>query len=277
MLTKLIKEPLFHFICLGCILFAINHVMSDDNDDTQQINIDKTMINQLVTEWQQTHSDPLDQTTLDHLIEQRIKQEVLYREALQLELDKRDPVIRQRLAQKVVMLNDGFTQPAIPAQQDLKAFYNGHKALFKPQPQISFEQIFVDPLQHPDGQQQASQWLTAPQQNNDAMVGDPSSLARQYRNITLAGVQRLFGEVFSQQLFDQQAGEWRGPIQSQYGLHLIKISQRLDPPAPEFSQIEDEVALVYQQQQRQQAEQRYYQTLRAQYQLNIAPYSLESH
>ncbi|WP_416305460.1 peptidyl-prolyl cis-trans isomerase [Neptunicella sp. SCSIO 80796] len=269
MLVKLIKDPLFHFICLGSLLFVINAWVGNNSEEQQVITIDQAIVDEIVTDWNQIHSSAPDQAELEHLIEQRIRQEVLFREAERLQLDKNDPLIRQRLAQKALVMNQGFAQFP-PADKDtLRNFYQANTALFKPEPQVSFQQIFIDPLQHQNSQLQAKQWINELNTDDTTVSGDASSLQREYQDMTQSGLERLFGEVFTRQLLSQPSGTWVGPIQSQYGLHLVNISHLLRQPAPPFETIEDDVALAYQRHQRQQADEQYYQSLRTQYQIQV--------
>ena len=46
-------------------------------------------------------------------------------------------------------------------------------------------------------------------------------------------VERLFGKSFAEKLFTLETNTWLGPIESGYGLHLVRISEKIDSRMPE--------------------------------------------
>lgn len=55
------------------------------------------------------------------LVEQRIQQEILYREALALGLDKDDAIVKRRMAQKMRFLAQDMAAAREPTTDELRA------------------------------------------------------------------------------------------------------------------------------------------------------------
>ena len=79
------------------------------------------------------------------MIHDHIREEVLYREALALGLDRDDTIIRRRLRQKMEFISDDFAAQAEPNDEELRAHLNSHAAAFAVEPRFTFRQIYLDP------------------------------------------------------------------------------------------------------------------------------------
>ena len=107
------REPLVHFLAIGILLFVVFGLVNDDQSARgDRIEITRADLDQFVAifskQWQRQPSPQ----ELQGLIDARIREEVLYREALAMGLDKDDTIVRRRLAQKVeFLMGDAGHQP----------------------------------------------------------------------------------------------------------------------------------------------------------------------
>ncbi len=101
--STLLKEPLIHFLLIGAGLFFIFSQLNGDEDlnNTQQIIIDKSQLTLLLDNFMKENNRKPSHEEQQTLLSNDIKEEILYREALAMGLDKHDKVIRHRLAQKM--------------------------------------------------------------------------------------------------------------------------------------------------------------------------------
>ena len=100
-LRRLLREPLLHFIAIGGLFFLFYATVNDTNKySTDVIVITPERIGQIVTGfnsvWNRTPTDE----ELDALIEEQVREEVYYRDALALGLDRNDPMVRRAAAAK---------------------------------------------------------------------------------------------------------------------------------------------------------------------------------
>ena len=70
-------------------------------------------------------------------------------------------------------------------------------------------------------------------------------------------------------MFALAPGAWHGPIESAYGLHLVRISAITPAAQRPFSEVRNEVLERWREVQRQDAEKRYFAELFKKYQIII--------
>jgi parvulin-like peptidyl-prolyl isomerase len=71
--------------------------------------------------------------------------------------------------------------------------------------------------------------------------GDSFMMQYDFVQETPFEVERLFGKVFADQLFTLETNSWQGPIKSGYGIHLVRISEKIDARMPELASVIDKV------------------------------------
>ncbi len=105
-----LREPLVHFLALGLALFAVYGAFNRGPAQTpqsRQIVLTLDDLRQLqigfASQWQR----PPTQQEMVGLLEDKIRQEILYREALAMGLDKDDTIVKRRMAQKMEFLARG--------------------------------------------------------------------------------------------------------------------------------------------------------------------------
>jgi hypothetical protein len=143
-MKKLIREPLLHFLVLGLLLYIITAFVQHRNNPSNKIIVDDAMVSRLVTKYiLQTGSAP-GKAQLDALVNNEIKEEIQYREALRLGLDKDDEIVKRRLSQKLEFLKSDLAAVAEPSVNDLKKFYDEHHGLFRDSSTVSFTHIYLN-------------------------------------------------------------------------------------------------------------------------------------
>jgi hypothetical protein len=95
---KFVREPLVHFFLLGAAMFVIYSLVSEDRGGmTGHIIVTQGKIENLAATFTRIWQHPPTDQELQGLIQDYIREEVLYGEALALGLDRDDTVIRRRL------------------------------------------------------------------------------------------------------------------------------------------------------------------------------------
>ncbi len=74
-----------------------------------------------------------------------------------------------------------------------------------------------------------------------AELGDPILLENEYSRTDEQTVTSLFGPKFSHSLFTSESGSWQGPIESDYGFHLVRISEHLAAQPRPLEQVRTQV------------------------------------
>ncbi len=275
MLKKWLREPLLHFLLIGAALFILYGLQNDQPvNNENRIVISEANIDRLLTVWQKKWQRLPTQSELNGMIEAQIREEVLYRESLAMGLDQNDAIVRRRLAQKVEFIFSDIASQAEPNDTELEAYLTEHADKFGVPARISFQQIYLNSDKR--GQQavkDAEDMLAALSQQDPSIditaAGDPFMFGQQHEDLTSHGVARLFGKDFSASLFSLQAGGWQGPVQSGYGLHLVRISDIKSASQPSLDSVRQKVLNEWQTQQRQTMNEQFYLNLKTQYEIII--------
>jgi len=146
MMKRMLKEPLLHFLLLGAGLFvAYGITQTPGNAGPNEIVITQGQIEHLVTGFTRTWQRPPTSEELAGLVRDRVREEVYYREAMAMGLDKDDTVIRRRLRQKMEFVSADIADQAVPSDAELDAYLNAHPDKFLTEPRFSFSQVYLDP------------------------------------------------------------------------------------------------------------------------------------
>jgi len=130
--SKLLKEPLFHFLLIGVGLFFLFAQLNNEEEasNRQQILIKKSKIEILSGIFMEENSVPPTDKEIQEFLKNYIREEVLSREAIAIGLDQDDRVIRHRLAQKMQYLFEDVAMVEEPSDEVLKAYFQENKASF---------------------------------------------------------------------------------------------------------------------------------------------------
>src|SRR4029450_8049258 len=102
---KLLHEPLVHFLLLGAMLFGVFALVGDRGSArASQIVVTPGHLEHLTVSFTRTWQRPPTAQELTELIDDYIREEVLYREAVAMGLDRDDTIVRRRLRQKLEFL-----------------------------------------------------------------------------------------------------------------------------------------------------------------------------
>ena len=273
-LTTLLREPLLHFLLIGAALFFFYNLQNEGRVDNNRIVISEAQINHLITLWKKKRQRPPTKTELESMIQQQVREEVMVREALAMGLDKNDSIIRRRLAQKIDFITSDLAALAEPTERQLADYLEKHSEQFSLPARIDFVQVFINPEKHGlDTDDYANSLLSELTQigsNADiTTVSDSLMLDQQYEQMTEHDVSRLFGKGFANELFTLPVGGWQGTIQSGYGFHLVRISNKAEIQLSELNTVREKVHAEWQAQQRQDMDKVFYESLRQRYEIVI--------
>ena len=139
-MKKLIREPFIHFLLLGAAIFLAYHFLSARTDNQPgKIVITQGDITSMMIGFSRTWQRPPTREELDGLIRDRVREEVYYREAVAMGLDRDDPIIRRRLQQKLQFVTDDVAAPAEPTDAELSEYLKTHADVFRPRSTIYFQ------------------------------------------------------------------------------------------------------------------------------------------
>jgi len=234
-MRKLIREPLFHFLLLGAVIFFIaGRSRSIAVPSRQKIVVTQRQIESIVVGFSRTWMRPPTQEELQGLVNDYVREEVLYREARNMGLDQDDVIVRRRMRQKFeFLIEDRAARTGPPSDQELEAYLSQHVDKYSEQPSFSFEQIFFSREKRGASAEAEATAMLVRLRGKSTIdmekLGDAFLLPSQFENTSPGETARLFGEKFTNELTKTQLRTWAGPIESSYGLHLVRVNACIHP------------------------------------------------
>jgi PPIC-type PPIASE domain len=224
------REPLAHFLALAALLFVAYDLLTPS--EQQAIVIDQASIDELVRQQEELLARPLTGDERRAVLESAIDDEVLLREAYRRGLDW-DAVVRRHLVQKMRFIL-GEEEPE-PSEAELEAYLAANRERYRTPPTVTLDHVFyADPAAVPDG--------LAVQLENGAKIdglGDSLyMLGNTLPRYSLRDLIGLMGPEVARRVFELPAGAWHGPIQSERGVHFVRVAQHHPPTMPSFAELE---------------------------------------
>jgi hypothetical protein len=268
-----LKEPLLHFVVLGGVMVAAYTTLGTDQQEAKPqsvIRMTAADAEWLKGMWTRQWRRPPTDEELTGLVADHLKEEVFSREARALELDVGDTVVRRRLAQKMEFLLDDTIRTAQPTEADLRALYETRPDLTRTPPRVSFTQVFFKREQG-DGRARASLAALSDANAEPDEQGDRLLLGDTFAEHDGQALTSLFGAAFARAVLALPVGHWSGPIESAYGLHLVKVTEALPAPALSFAEVRPRLAEEWRRERQETANAELTRSLLRKYQLVVDP------
>ena len=269
-IKNLWREPLVHFLLIGAALFLVYDLTREvASEAPNRIVVNSGQVEQLVANFKRTWMRPATEDELAALVENHVREEVFYREALAMGLDQNDPLVRRRMRMKLEFILEDLSSQEV-TDEVLTTFLQQHPNKFRTEAQVSFQQVFLNPDKRKDMDSDAKK-LQASLNGGAApeTLGDPTLVPYKFSLATQSEIARSLGERFAQDAIKLTPGDWTGPVYSAYGGHLLKVSERVEARQPELAEIRALVKREYLVQQRKEQKNLAYQKLREGYQVTI--------
>jgi len=271
-----LREPLLHFIVIGLALFGVSLLWSSRAPESDKlIAVTSVEVEWLRRNWEARWQRPPTETELRGLVNDFVRQEVLYREAIAMGLDRDDQVVRNRMVQKLELLTDDLAAQAQPAEAELQTYMQDNMERYLIPERRSFTHVYFNVDRRGESVMQTAEDVLQQLRTNPAAarraaeLGDRFMLAHDYAMQSPAEVARGFGQRFADELFAVEAGEWQGPIASGYGWHLVLVTDVTESQVPELAQVRNVVLRDYLTSLREQASEALYNSLLQNYEVEI--------
>jgi hypothetical protein len=274
---SLLREPLVHFLIIGGALFLLFGLLDNaTGPQSGRIVITAGQIDYLKANFTRTWQRPPVEQELQGLIDSYVRDEIFYREALAMGLDRDDSVIRRRLKQKLEIMSDDLAGVAIPSEEELRQFLESHPESFRHEPQVAFRHIFLNSDQRGNAAMDEAARLLAElsaegNKTNPDILGDSLMLPKSFDLSAASVIARFFGDHFSLEIMKLKPGHWAGPIKSGYGLHLVLVSQHIESRLPELAEVREAVEREWFAVHRKELKENLYKKLRENYTIVSEP------
>ena len=270
-IRTLLGEPMVHFLLIGIALFGAYRWMAPGDTTADRIVVTQGVVADLVTQHVAAKGREPSAVEMDHLIESYVRDEILYREGVKLGLERDDIVVKRRVRQKIEVIEEEDASTRTPTDADLSAYLAVNRSRFVQPAMLTFEQVFLgQSTSGPDVVRAVAVTREALSNGTDAEeLGVRTLLPHRMIETPADLVARDFGAAFSAALEKLAVGEWAGPIDSSFGAHYVRVSERIPAAVPELAAVRDQVAREWENDRRQRARNDAYARMRRGYAVTI--------
>ena len=272
MTTLPVRSPLVLFLLLGAGVFALDRGLTRGDAERRVVAVTDEQVGAVRARWAAQWGREPTGPELERLLDEAVREEILYREAQRLGLDRDDPIVRRRLAQKMTFLLEDRAAAAAPTAEEVEAYYAAHAGDYREPRRTTFRHVFLSADRRADPKRDAVDLLAALRSAGEGAwrrLGDPFMLLGEYADRTDRELGELFGAPFADALGDLPAGDWGGPLRSAHGVHLVRVLGRREASLPDLAAVRDRVAADLADARRRERNEAAFQELRARYDVRL--------
>lgn len=276
LMQRWLREPLLHFLVAGGLMFGAYAWLNAGGEENGPgaVRITPAEVNWLKENWTRQWMRPPSDDELRGLLTGYLKEVLLAREAMEIGLDEDDTIIRRRLAQKMEFLVQDTLHKAEPSEEELRVFYHEERERFQTPVRVSFSHIYFNRERR--GEETTTDARAALLRLSDLVLEqDPAELGDrflgQYEFVAAdeQTVASTLGPAFAAQVFAATPGTWTGPLDSGFGVHLIRVTDRQASQQREFADVRETVLTQWRQQRAQQGIEAYFASLYQKYDVKL--------
>jgi hypothetical protein len=266
---RILREPLVHFLAIGALMFAVYAVVSDRPRDPDAIVVGQGQVDMMTAVFERTWQRAPTPEEVKSLIDGYVRDEIFYREGVALGLDRGDQLIRRRVRQKLEFFAESTNGVQEPSDAELQAYLDSHRTRYVIPARVTFRQVYLGAEADADLPRLVAQLNRLGDSDAATNLGRATQLDARMDHAQEADITRSFGEQFAVALSAMKPGEWRGPVASAYGLHLVLVSERVEERPPILDEVREIVKRDWLRDRFLEANERYYADLHARYPVRI--------
>jgi peptidyl-prolyl cis-trans isomerase C len=276
LVRRWLREPLLHFLLVGLVLFAVYRALNPaavEQESRSRIELTGDDLRQLevgwIAQWRRTPTPE----EMRRLVDSKVREEILYREALALGLDQGDTIVKRRMAQKMEFLAEDVSDLREPNREELKAWFEKNASRFTVASRASFRHLYFSSdrrgAQTREAAEGAIEKLAGQPADSPsvATLADPFMFQDHYGDRSPEQVANVFGAKFTRSLFQLAPGSWQGPIKSGFGWHLVWVDSMTPARLPVFEEVEPEVRSQWVADQRAEFKRQAFAAMKARYEV----------
>lgn len=224
------REPLLHFVVLGGLLFAADHLLVARADDPHTIVVGADVDTEATQVFQASRGRAPTRDELDALRRVWLDNEVLYREGLALQVDRGDSAIRERVIFKALSVVDANTKLPRIDDAGLRAWFESHRVKYDEPARFDFQEAA---LSGDTSQAAVRAFVDA---LNAGTPGDARAGLRVFKGRPQANLVQSYGTDFAKALEAAPAGEWRAQP-TRDGWRAIRLDAVIAPKPASYESL----------------------------------------
>ena len=271
LMLRLLREPLLHFLIIGGLMFVAYDAMnpSASAPPPDVIVISPKSIERIRAGFVGVWKREPDEDELNSLIDDAVREEIYYREAVALGLDRGDALVKRRMRLKMEFLMASAASALEPSAEELEAFFEANIGDYMQEPRVAFAQVYFGENPDPAAVGAALARLQGDGGGDFSAFGVRSQLPPQVGLATDDAVTGVFGRGFFAAVRGLEKGVWSGPVRSTYGVHLVRVLEVLEARAPKLAEVRAAVLRDWRSAKRAEIQDRDYAERRKRYVVEI--------
>ena len=256
------------FFILGFLLFILyartTGIVEQRN---KQIFVSQAQIEELKETFTKTWNGSPDEGELIALVNDFVMDEIFYKEAVAMGLDKTDLTVKRRLRQIMEMMMDDYAR-IYPSEDQLRSYLSENPEKFQRDSRFSFIQLHYPT----EEKEQATKFLSSLKTNSttpEEYTGGLRMIPDWIENETRSNIEKTFGPYFAGKLLEMGTGNWEGPLASPYGWHLVQIREKIEGKVPELNDIWDQVEREWGEERKKENKEEQYRIMREHYKITV--------
>ena len=222
------KEPLLHFVLLGCLLFAADHYLVNQKDDPRRIVVGSEVDAEARNVFKAARGREPSAEELTALRRVWLDNEVLYREGLALQVDRGDVAIRERVIFKALSVVDSNTR--LPPFDDalLRAWFEKNRVKYDEPARYDFSEAV---LAGDSSEADVRAFVLA---LNGGAASDAKAGLRVFKGRPVDNLVQSYGPDFARALAIAPPGVWTAQTSrdaGQVGWRAMRL-EAITPPKP---------------------------------------------
>jgi parvulin-like peptidyl-prolyl isomerase len=171
-------------------------------------------------------------------------------------------------------ISEGIADATEPTDAQLQGYLEQNAAKFARPAELTFRQVYLSPERRGERVSADAEKLLAELQASAGSVdpaeaGDPTLLPATMESASPQSIANAFGQEFARQVDEAPVGQWAGPIESSFGLHLVRVDERTAGAAPTLAEIRPIVLREWQSDARRRQNSTFLATLRDKYDVRV--------
>ncbi|PTX44859.1 peptidyl-prolyl cis-trans isomerase C [Christiangramia gaetbulicola] len=269
-MLSILKKPIARIILFGLSLAAILLIIYGPKQpglEDKKVLVGNADVAQLIASWNRTWNRMPTEEELSGMLENYVREEILYREALNQDMDENNSMIRRGLIVQMNMLAESQAQEKKISEEAIRAYYDLRKDQFTRSPIYSFTQLNFDGGIASEEIEKIREKLNADKLTPTAkdLPGNKGMLPRNFEKAGADEIIRTLGENFIQPLEELELNTWEGPVRSGFGWHLVYITEKLPAEPLPLETVKDAIITELQYEEARAAKEQFYTELRQQY------------
>lgn len=244
MKSNFLKEPLFHFLFFGALIFLFARITADSNPEhtlEDDIYVSASSLTTIHKNWQVQYGRLPTQHEMKMLVAEHIRSEAQYLAAIELGLDLNDVIVRRRMIQKYQFLYGRDADFSSPDNKILAEYYRSNQTAYQSEGRFSFNQVYFDPDMQGNSAEARAKAALADLNVGSLVSGDRLPIPAQFEKVSYSNISRQFGIKFLQSLKTLPQGKWVGPVTSGYGFHVVKVIDHKLAMIPQLALVRERV------------------------------------